>query len=288
MNRTTFADIILYIVLGLLAFVMIFPFYSVIVMSFSPTIPSLDIAGRFFPRSFDLTAYRFLFSGTLMLDGFRNTSYIVVLGVGINMFLTTTLAYGLSKKWLFGRNFLLNFIIFTMFFSGGLIPLFLLVSRTLNLHNSLFAVILPSGISTFYMIITKNFFQSLSGELEESAYIDGANDIQIFLRIMLPLSKPILATIALFYTVARWNEWFFPMLFWSRQGMTTVQLVLREMVIQTERLAADLTAAAMMQGNISMAVRTAATVVTVMPILFVYPFLQRYFVIGLNVGSVKE
>ena len=266
---------------------MIFPFYSVVVMSFSPTIASLDIAGRFFPRSIDLTAYRFLFSGTHIRDGFRNTIYIVFLGIGINMFLTTTLAYGLSKKWLYGRSIILNFIIFTMFFSGGLIPMFLLVSRTLNLHNSLFAVVLPSAISTFYMIITKSFFQSLPDELEESAYLDGANDIQIFFRIMLPVSMPILATITLFYTVDRWNEWFFPMLFWSRQGLTTLQLVLREMVIQTERLTADLTAANMMQRNIGMSVRSAATILTILPILFVYPFLQRFFVKGIMIGSIK-
>jgi putative aldouronate transport system permease protein len=267
---------------------MLFPFYSVIVMSISTGIDSLDVLGRLIPRKIDFTAYRFVFNNTFLLTGIKNTLIVVLIGVPLDMLLTTSTAYAISKKRLFMRSFFLNLIVFTMFFGGGLIPFYLLVTSTLGLRDSLWAVILPSALNTFNVIITKNYFQSLPAEIEESAKIDGGNDIRIFWSIAIPISLPILAVITLFTSVGRWNEWFNSMLFLTKSNGFTLQLVLREIVVRTEILNAELTARNMMNPTMSMSVKCAATVITMAPIMCLYPFLQKYFVKGLLIGSIKS
>jgi putative aldouronate transport system permease protein len=275
--------------LTLLSLVMIIPFYCVLVGSVSPKLASTDLLGRLIPREWDFSSYIFAFEKTALGSGFRNTLFITAVGVPFNLILTLGLAYSLSKKWLWGRNVIMNMVIFTMFFGGGLIPFYLLMTNALHLRDSLWAVILPYGVNTFNMIIMKNFFQSLPQELEESAYLDGANDLKIFFIIILPLSLPLLATFTLFFSVDRWNEWWNSMLFSTKQNNKTMQLVLRELVVNVDALNQKMmTETAALMPMLSMSVKCAVTVLTVVPIMCVYPLLQRYYMKGLLIGAIKS
>lgn len=287
-NKSNAFDYINICVLGFAALMMVFPLYSVLVASVSGNIASTDILGRVIPHDFNLDAYKYVLTGTNLGNGFRNTITITLVGVPFNLALTLTLAYALSKKWLFGRKLIMNMVIFTMFFGGGLVPFYLLITRTLGLRDTLWAIILPYGVNTFNMVIMKNFFQSLPAEIEESAYLDGANDIVIFVRIILPISLPLVATFVLFFAVDRWNEWYNSMLFSTKAQVKTLQLVLREMVVDTESLNAEMDKLKQYQPMFSMAVKCAATVVTMAPIMMVYPFVQKYFTQGIMIGAIKS
>lgn len=287
-RRASAFDVINTAILISLMIVMIFPFYSVIMMSFTTNISSTDLVGRLIPRSPNLDAYKFVYDNTLLFSGLKNTLIVVAIGVPLNLFLTLTLAYTLSKRYLLGRGFLMNLIVFTMFFSGGLVPTYLLMTNTLMLRDTLWAIILPYGVNTFNMIVMKNFFQSLPVELEESAYLDGAGDIRIFIQIALPLSAPLIATFTLFFTVDRWNEWFNAMLYTTKSNYKTMQLVLRELVVRTETLSAELDKQKQYMPMFSMSIKCAATVITVLPILCVYPFLQKYYTGGIMIGAIKS
>jgi len=277
------------IFLCMLGLIMLIPFYCVIVGSMSPKIASTDFIGRIIPRNLDFSSYKYAFQKTALLTGLKNTLIITAVGVPFNLLLTIGLAYSLSKKWLWGRGLFMNMIIFTMFFGGGLIPFYLLMTNTLKLRDSLWAVILPYGVNTFNMIIMKNYFQSLPQELEESAYLDGANDLTIFAIIILPLSLPLLATFTLFFSVDRWNEWWNSMLFTTKQHNKTMQLILREMVVTLDTLNQKMaTETVAIMPMLSMSVKCAVTILTIVPIMCVYPFLQRYYLKGLLVGAIKS
>ena len=287
--RGTGFDAVNVIFLSLLGLIMLIPFYCVLVGSVSPKIASTDFVGRIWPRSLDFSSYVYAFQKTALLTGLKNTLIVTIVGVPFNLVLTIGLAYALSKKWLWGRTFFMNMIIFTMFFGGGLIPFYLLMTNTLKLRDSLWAVILPYGVNTFNMIIMKNYFQSLPAELEESAYIDGANDLMIFAVIILPLSLPLLATFTLFFSVDRWNEWWNSMLFTTKQNNKTMQLILREMVVSADTLNQKMaTETVAIMPMLSMSVKCSATVLTIVPIMCVYPFLQKYYMKGLLVGAIKS
>ena len=287
--RGTWFDAVNVIFLSLLGLIMLIPFYCVLVGSVSPKIASTDFVGRIWPRSLDFSSYVYAFQKTALLTGLKNTLIVTIVGVPFNLVLTIGLAYALSKKWLWGRTFFMNMIIFTMFFGGGLIPFYLLMTNTLKLRDSLWAVILPYGVNTFNMIIMKNYFQSLPAELEESAYIDGANDLMIFAVIILPLSLPLLATFTLFFSVDRWNEWWNSMLFTTKQNNKTMQLILREMVVSADTLNQKMaTETVAIMPMLSMSVKCSATVLTIVPIMCVYPFLQKYYMKGLLVGAIKS
>lgn len=271
----------------LLAVVTVFPFYYIVVLSFSNLEDYLGSSIMLFPKSFNFDAYVYVFSRSLLRKGISNTLMITFFGVIYNMLLTVPMAYALSKRFP-GRAFVLNFVIVTMFFGGGLIPFYLTVSNTLKLSNSLLAVILPYGINSFFMIIMKNYFATLPKELEESARIDGAKEFTILARIILPLSLPILATFTLFYTVDRWNEWFNAMIFMRDETLYTLQLVLRDIVItmtdtQSQQLH-DVARRQVFNG----AVKAATIVVATVPIMVVYPFVQKYFAQGMLVGAIKS
>lgn len=213
------------------------------------------------------------------------TIFITLVGVLYNMLLTVSLAYGFSKQFP-GRKFFLSMIVFTMYFSGGLIPFYLLI-KDLKLIDNVFSMILPSGVSIMYMTVIRQNFESLPAELEESARIDGASDLTILFRILLPLSVPILVTFALYYGVERWNEWYNGMLFIQSFEKRPLQLVLRG-IIQTTGQA--MMTSDLQQYNItpfSEGIKMACIVVTATPIIAVYPFIQKYFVSGLTVGAVK-
>ena len=213
------------------------------------------------------------------------TLLITIIGVIYNMLLTVSLAYGFSKEFP-GKKLFMMMIVFTMYFSGGLIPFYLLI-KDLKLVDNIFSMILPSGVSIMYMTVIRQNFESLPAELEESARIDGAGDLTILFRILLPLSVPILVTFALYYGVERWNEWYNGMLFIRSFDKRPLQLVLRG-IIQTTGQA--MVTNELEQYNItpfSEGIKMACVVVTMTPIMLVYPFIQKYFVSGMTVGAVK-
>ena len=275
----------------ILAVVMVYPFWSVLVTS-------LVTEGEFYrrplilwPNEVTLRWYHFIFASDKLIRSFFVTTFVTVVGTFYSLTLTTTLAFGLAKKDLPGRNLFLNMIIFTMFFGGGLIPYYLLI-RSLGMINSLAVLIIPTGINVWYFSLIKAFFNQIPAALEESAKIDGANDLCIFLRIVLPTSLPVLATFALFFGVRYWNAWYDALLFITNEKLFPLQLILRRLVVQNERPAALSQAYAGSVGSMNVfifeeGIKMATVVVATVPILVVYPFLQKYFVKGIMLGSVK-
>lgn len=217
------------------------------------------------------------------------TVFITAVGTAVNMFLSVSGAYVLSKKDLIGRKVILWMVLFTMLFNGGLVPTYLVV-KDYGLVNSVWSMILPCAISTYYMIIMKNYFMSLPPSLIEAAKIDGANEFTILLKVILPISLPFMATFALFYSVERWNEWWNALLYINQKSLMPLQMYLREVLINFNTQLAAQAQAILGSGNkvYMQSVQMATIVVATLPILCVYPFVQKHFVKGVMVGSVKE
>ena len=282
-------DVLNYIVLTLVAFTTILPFIYIIGASFAS---EYELATRpmfIIPRDVTLDAYKFIFSSNKILTSFGNSVFITVLGTLINLFFTVTMAYAISKTRIRGRNFILNMVIFSMFFSGGMIPGYIVIANMLKLKDTYWSVLLPGAISAYNMMIVKNFFQGIPQELEDSAAIDGCNDLGILWKIVLPLSLPVLATFGLFYAVGHWNAYFGAMIYMSgAREKWPLQVLLREIIILSNASAGDL-------NNMDpefiqppeQSVKMAVIVVSTVPIMCVYPFLQKYFVKGVMVGALK-
>lgn len=281
-------DGVIYFVVTAFAVACIFPFIYVLAFSITPYQDYLTNPMNLIPKNPTFYAYQRVLSMPLIYTGYRSTLTITVVGTLINVALLCLSAYPLTKSKLKGRNLILSLIIFTMFFNGGLIPNFYLV-RSLKLYDTLWALMLPGALSTWNLIMMKNFISQLPDSLEESAIIDGANEIVVLLRIILPLSIPAIATFALFHAVGHWNSYFNAIIYLKTRSKWPLMLILREMVVedQTNMFSeglVDLEAAKLINPfNIKMAV----IVVSILPILCVYPFLQKYFMKGLLVGSVK-
>ncbi|MET8359277.1 carbohydrate ABC transporter permease [Micromonospora sp. NPDC005171] len=264
--------------------VTLYPFLNIVARSLSEE--AYIIAGKvtIVPRGFDLTAYKLLMSDAMFWTNYRNTVVYTVVATLISIVLTTCYAYVLSKPQLKGRPFLIGVALFTMFFSGGLIPNYVLVT-SLGMKNTIWAVVIPNAISVFNLLVMKAFFESLPSELEEAAAVDGLNTYGILLRIVLPLSKAIIATMVLFYAVSFWNSWFTAFLYIDQQDLLPVTVYLRNLIAgatSAESAAADadkVQAAATLQA--------VTIVLTTLPILAIYPFVQRYFVRGVMLGAVK-
>ena len=284
-------DLVNMIFFGLLALFTIFPLWNVLMTS-------LVGIGEFnakpivlWPSHITFESYKYLLA---YKSGISNsilvTAVLTVVGSLYSLILTTALGYGLSKKYLPGRNFLITIIMITMFFSGGLIPFYLLI-RNLGMMNSFLAMFIPVGINTYNFIIVKSFFGQFSQELEESAKIDGANEVFIFFKIVLPLSKPVLATFFLFYAVTYWNSWYSCLLFIQDKDLFTLQYVLRQMVVasNTANISQSMQNSAREAGLYLFedGLRMATVVIATIPIVSVYPFLQKHFVKGVMIGSVK-
>ncbi|MEC0128248.1 carbohydrate ABC transporter permease [Paenibacillus pabuli] len=273
--------------LSALMIVTMYPILYVAFASFSE--PALMMAHKGFlwkPLGFSLETYGAVFSNPMILLGYRNTLFIVIVGVALNLLLTSFAAYALSRKTLQYRKQLTLFIVFTMFFSGGLIPFYLLV-RGLGITDTLWALILPTAISAFNLIIMRTSFEAVPDALEESAKIDGANDFGILFRIFLPLCKPVLAVVGLYYGVSHWNSWFNAMIFLQDRSLYPLQLILREILIIGE---ANSMAEGASQDEIIILGETlkyATIMVATLPIFLVYPFLQKYFVKGALIGAIK-
>lgn len=268
-----------------LAVVTVLPFIYVIAGSLAS---EAEIASRAFflwPRDVVTDSYDYIFSTDTFLRSLIVTILVTTVGTVIQVLLTFTMAYPLAKRYLPGRNVVLMAVIFTMVFSGGMIPTYLIV-RELGLLNTYWALILPLAINPFYLIIVKNFFQELPEELQEAARIDGCTDLGVFWRVVLPLSKPIIATMALFYAVAIWNDFMSPLLYISDTSKWTLQMFVRQMTISSD-MANTL---GQLDPNYippEQGLKFAVIVVATVPILLFYPFLQKHFAKGILLGSVK-
>ena len=273
-------DVFNYILLGLIGLVMIFPLIFVILGSFSVT----GMVGGFTAFSWD--AYRFVFATKALSRSTVNSVIITVCGTAINIFFTSFTAYALSKKFLPGRGFLMGVVIFFMLFNPGMIPNFLTVN-SLGLLDTWWAVWLPIAISAYNMIIMKNFFQGLPDSIEESAEIDGCNYLQVFLRIVVPISKASFATIILFYAVSHWNSYFTAMLYLNNDKKWPIQVWLRQIIVLSVGGWSDKDTLSEYAKVPQDSVKYAVIVVSTLPIIIVYPFLQKYFAKGALLGSVK-
>ncbi|MDF2835312.1 MAG: binding-protein-dependent transport system inner rane component [Paenibacillus sp.] len=263
----------------------IYPFIHVASVSLS----SPSEAGRFgfhlYPKDIDFFAWKQVLSQTKIWTGFGNSVFRTVVGTFLSLVAMSLCAYPLSRKYLPHRSFYTMVILFTMFFGGGTIPTFLLI-KELELMNSVWVYIVPGLIPTFSMLVLRNFFMAIPAELEESAKIDGANDIRILFGIILPLSKPVLATLALWSAVGHWNSWFDAVLYISDADKQVLQFFLREIVITNTDAE---TFGRTVVGNFKYgpAIKAATIIFAALPILIVYPFLQKYFVKGTMIGSLK-
>jgi putative aldouronate transport system permease protein len=276
-------DIILHIVFIITAICALFPFYTVVISSFgTPT-------GIIWPTAFTLEGYKQIIEYGVG-RAFAVSVSVTIIGTCISLFLTIVAAYSLSKKALPGRNIIMGFIIFTMFFGGGLIPYYLTV-KGVGLYNSYWVMILPSALSTYYVWIMLSFFREFPESLEESAKIDGAGDFTILTRIVIPTSMPVIASISLFYAVDRWNDWYAPMLFLTDTNKYPLQLMLKKMLVSIDQVLtmnAGMSAIDQAKINIPMdSLKMAAIVIASIPIMIVYPFLQKYFTKGVMIGSIK-
>ena len=288
-RKISLFDVILYLVFGLIALITIYPFYNVLIVSLANTLASATYSPYLYPHVFDLTGYKTIMSDTYFYRSLGTTLFVTIVGTTLNMVFSVTAAYVVSRKRLIGRKFFLSAILFTMLFSGGLIPTYLVVSG-LGLDNSIWSMIFPSMISTYYLIIMKNYFVSLPASLEEAARIDGANEFVVMTRIFIPISKPFMATFLLFYAVERWNEWWNAYLYISDKNIKPLQIYLRDVLVNFNSQLATQAQSMMSSHNkvFVQSIQMATIIITMLPILCVYPFVQKYFVKGVLVGSVKE
>lgn len=274
-------------IIVLICFTMLYPFYYIIIVSFSSSRAVSNQLVKFFVVNPTLDAYRTIFDEPMMWVSYKNTLIYTICGTAINIIMTTMCAYPLARKELPFRKYFMLFVVITMFFSGGMIPSYLVV-KNLHMMNTIWAVIIPGAISTYNMIIMRTFFMGLPQELHESAYLDGAGEVQTLIRIVLPLSIPIIATEVLFYAVGHWNSYLGALLYLDNRSKYPLQIYLRNVVIDGDM--------ASMTESIGMGmdylandttIKYAVIVAACLPIMCVYPFLQKYFVKGVMIGSLK-
>ncbi|GAA3932815.1 carbohydrate ABC transporter permease [Amorphoplanes auranticolor] len=263
----------------------LFPFVNILARSFSGEQEIRSGQVNLIPRGFNLTTYRIVMSDAMFWTNYRNTVVYTIAATAVALALTTCYAYVLSKRQLKGRGLLVAIAVFTMFFNGGLIPNYVLVS-SLGLRNTIWAIVLPNAINVFNLLVMKAFFESLPTELEEAAAVDGMGTYGTLWRIVLPLSKAVLATMLLFYAVAFWNSWFPGFLYMDRQELFPVTVYLRNLIAGATG-GTDQTASSDAALQIAANIQAVTIVLTMLPILLVYPFIQRFFVSGVMLGAVK-
>ena len=262
----------------------LFPIYYMFIVSISGSTNVVRGDITWYPQNINLDAYKTILKNESLGRSYLNTVFYTVAGTSISVFMSALCAYPLSRKQLYGRRAVTFFIIFTMLFDVGMIPRFLVVNA-LNLRNTVFSILLPGAIDVYYMIMIRTFFQGLSEEMAESAKMDGAGEWKIFSRIIVPLSKPVLASVTLFYAVGIWNSYLGPLLYLDEKKLYPLQLILRNIVISNEMSTMSGDIASM---NIStMNIKYAVIFISILPILCIYPFIQKYFNKGVMVGAVK-
>ncbi|BAD63097.1 carbohydrate ABC transporter permease [Shouchella clausii] len=273
-------------ILLVIVFCTLYPFLNVVAQSFSSEAYISAGEVNLIPKGFNIETYKTVIEDRMFWINYKNTVVYTVVGTAISMFFTTIFAYALSKRRLVGRRFLTLFAVFTMFFNGGLIPNYLLINN-LGFHNTIWAIVIPGAISIYNMLIMKSFFENMPDELEEAAAMDGMNTYGILLKIVLPLSKAVMATMVLFYAVGHWNSWFPAFLYLDQKDLFPVTIYLRNMIAGATGGAAVGATSADNLIQISANIKSVTMVLTILPILTVYPFVQKYFVSGVMLGSVK-
>ena len=284
-------DVINRLLMLMIIFITLYPMYYVFVCSFSDGNRLIGARGLLLkPLGFTIDAYKAVAKNPNIISGYKVTIFVVVVGTILSLIVTAIGAFLITRKRFAIRKFMTYMMIFTMYFNGGMIPTYLVVSQLLGLNNSIWALILPILISTYNLLIMRTNFESIPDALEEAAIIDGANDIVILFRIILPLSVSIMAVMVLYYGVAYWNSWFSAMMYIRSRTKFPLQLILREIILSsdTSNMAGGVGAVdASEQYAIGESIKYATIVVGTLPILLLYPFIQKYFVKGVMVGAVK-
>ncbi|MEK3888582.1 carbohydrate ABC transporter permease [Bacillus sp. FSL K6-3431] len=273
-------------ILSVFTLIIIYPIWNIVVQSFSSPDTLSNAGTRIWPEQFSLESYKLVFNDASIWNAFIISVLKTVIGVLTHVFFTAMVAYGMSKNNLFGRNIYTALGIGTMFFSGGMIPTYLLM-RSLGLLDNFWVYIIPSLFSYYDMIIMMNFFREIPDSLEESAKMDGAGVWTIFLRIILPLSMPVLATIALFNGVFQWNDYITAKIYISNEALYPIQMKLYEIIVQQQAATIQSVNSVVIPTS-SQSIQLATIVIATVPIVLVYPFLQRYFISGMMIGAVKE
>ena len=283
-SRIQSLDIIICVILIIYAFLIIFPFWNAFVISISSEHAYQNSNLLLWPTELDLSSYQRVFTNNRLWSGFGITMILLIGGTLYQLFFTVITGYALSRRNWTGKNFVMNMILVTMFFGGGMVPYYCLI-RDLGMMNTIWVMIIPGAIDTFNMLLMRNYFASLPAEMEESAKIDGANDVIIFVKVFLPLSLPMLATVGLFFAVGNWNSWYNAMLFIDRghENIWPLQMVLKDMITKVSST---------MEGgsskeDFSEGLTMASIFFTIVPMMCFYPFLQRFFVKGIVVGAIK-
>lgn len=280
-------DVFNILLMLIILFITLYPLYYVFITSISDGGSVMRGEVSFLPKGINWKAYEIVFQDKSIMHSYLNTIFYTVCGTLINLVMTALCAYPLSRNTFYGRGIFSLAIVFTMFFDGGLIPRYIVVD-SLGLVDTVWAILLPPAISVWYMILMRTFFQNIPEALHESAHMDGANEMTVLTRIVLPLSVPILATMTLFYAVHHWNSFFPALIYLSDKKMYPLQIILRNIVIQGDMAEQS----NMMGGEMGMLVtaqniKYAVVIVAIAPIVMLYPFLQKYFVQGIMVGSLK-
>jgi putative aldouronate transport system permease protein len=277
-----------YVFLVLLSFVCLYPMYYVLMGAFSDPVRMLSHRGLlFYPLGLSVDSFYRVFQYPMIPIGYRNTLFYVVVGTIINLILTTLGAYGLSRKKVMLRNPIMFMIVFTMFFQGGLIPTYLWM-REMRMLNTFWAMLLPRAISAWNLIIMRTSFAAIPDSLIESAKIEGAGDIHILTRIVIPLSTAVIAVMVLYYGVANWNRWFDSLIYLRDRALYPLQLVLREILISNDT--SSMTTSAISASDkepLGLTIKYATVIIATVPILTVYPFIQKYFIKGVMIGAIK-
>ncbi|MBS4220344.1 carbohydrate ABC transporter permease [Bacillus sp. FJAT-49711] len=288
MVRTSFGsrifDVFNYIFLSAIALVTLYPFWDALIVSITPMKESVATTLHLYPKQITFEAYQYLVKMEQLWKSYGVSATITILGTAISMFATTLAAYVLSKKNIPGGRLIMFAIVFTMMFSGGLIPTYIVV-RELGITNTIWSMMIPNAIQTYNLIIMRSFFQSIPESLEESAKIDGCSDFGILFRIVIPLSLPVIFTIALFYAVTRWNDFFTAVMYVTNRDIWPLQLFLRSMLIESESSFQSGGDNPLLLGQ---SIKMATIMITTIPVLMIYPFFQKYFMQGVTLGAVKE
>ena len=286
-------DMLNILVMVILLFVFVYPLYFVLVASFSDPVAVLNGKVVLWPVDFNLKSYDELFKYTKLWKGYRNTILYTVVGTCVNMVMTVLCAYPLSRKDWLPRGFFMKMLLVTMYFGGGMIPTYMVV-KNLGLIDTVWAMIIPNAVSFYNALIVRNYFMnSISISLQEAAELDGANPVQYLLKIVLPLSKPVLAVVGLYYAVGHWNDYYSALLYIYDRELSPLQTVLREVLVSVTSVSAEMAlssedAMAMLEKvRLGQSLKYTSIIVSIIPMLIVYPFIQKFFVKGVMIGAIK-
>ena len=286
--------VFVYFFLAIALLIVLYPLIYIVSASISN--PHLDNSGEMWllPKGVTFEGYRTLLGNSSIWRGYLNTIYYTVLGTSINLLVTLPCAYALSRDDFYGRRAFTNFMLVTMFLSGGLIPSYLLI-RSLGMLNTVWALVIPGAVSVYNVVVTRTFFQTtIPREMEEAAIVDGCSDFRLFMQIVLPLSTPIIAVMALFYGVGHWNSFFSALIYLSDKSMYPLQMILREILILQDmssntvsNVTSEMASMLYSKQQLAEVIKYGVMIVSSLPVIIVYPFLQKYFVKGMMVGSIK-